>query len=111
MLASGRCGSGETFAPVAKFNTIRCIFARGVAMNFEMHQIYIKMTLKSSYKFKFEMSDLGKLHFFLGVHFRRDGRIRTISMHQRSYNKNIWSDLAWEIVNPSKSRSMQRPHW
>ena len=32
----------KTFAPVAKFTTIRCIFAIGVAMDLEMHQIDVK---------------------------------------------------------------------
>ena len=37
--------------------------------------------LKSSLERKFDMSDLGELHFFLGVHFERDRRMRTIIMH------------------------------
>ena len=45
--------------------------------------------LKASLEREFEMSDLGELHFFLGVHFERDRRSRTITMHQRSYIETI----------------------
>jgi hypothetical protein len=45
--------------------------------------------LKASLESEFEMSDLGELHFFLGVHFERDRKTRTITMHQRSYIETI----------------------
>ena len=45
--------------------------------------------LKSSLEHEFRISDLSKLHFFLGAHFERDRRTRIISMHQQSYIKTI----------------------
>ena len=34
----------ETFAPMAKFITIRCILALGAALNLEIHQMDVKIT-------------------------------------------------------------------
>lgn len=176
----------ETFAPVAKFSTIRCLLALGAAMDLEIHQmdvktaflngeleedvymdqppgfvqegaahlvcklkkslyglkqsprawyeefhafftregfsrsaadhsLYIKQTmdyfmavviyvddvillvsgmammrkLKGSLEEEYDMSDLGELHFFLGVHIERRRAARTISMHQRSYIEGV----------------------
>jgi hypothetical protein len=45
--------------------------------------------LNASLERGFEMSNIGKLHFFLGVHFKRDKRSRSITMHQRSYIENV----------------------
>ena len=45
--------------------------------------------LKSSLEREFKMRDLSELHFFIGVHFERDRRTRTITMHQRNYIKTI----------------------
>jgi hypothetical protein len=176
----------ETFAPVVKFNTIRCILAIGATMDLEMHQmdvktaflngdleeeiymeqpegfveegqedlvckvnkalyglrqsqrvwnkrinkslvskgfkrshadpsLYIKQTrryilivliyvddlillssdkekmseLKASLEEEYNMSDLGELHFFLGVHIERNRAARTITLHQRSYIEEV----------------------
>ena len=38
----------ETFAPAAKFITVRCILAIGAAMDLEMHQIDVKTTFLNS---------------------------------------------------------------
>ena len=35
------------------------------------------------------MSDLGILHFLVGVHFERDRKSHTITIHQRSYIKSV----------------------
>jgi hypothetical protein len=35
------------------------------------------------------MSDLGELHFFIGDHFERDRKTRTITMHQQRYIETI----------------------
>ena len=39
-----RVDFNKIFAPVAKFITIRCIFLLGVAMDWEIHQMDVKMT-------------------------------------------------------------------
>lgn len=37
--------------------------------------------LKYNLEHKFEMSDIGELHLFLGGHFERDRKIHIITMH------------------------------
>ena len=37
-----RVGFHETFAPVAKFTTVRCIFAIGAVIDLEIHQMDVK---------------------------------------------------------------------
>lgn len=39
---------GETFAPVAKFNTIKVILALRMAMDLEMHKMDVKMVFLNS---------------------------------------------------------------
>lgn len=45
--------------------------------------------LKSSLEHEFKMNDIGELHFFLGVHFKRNRRTRAITIYQKSYMKII----------------------
>jgi len=187
----------ETFAPVAKFCTIRCMLAIGAAMGLEMHQmdvktaflngdleveiymdqppgfvregrsdlvcklrktlyglkqssrawyvqihifftkegfirshadhsLYIKQTgsyfmavvvyvddliilasnmpmmneLKSKLEEEYDMSDLGELHFFLGVHIERDRAARTVTMHQGSYIEGVLQRFGMEDCKP-----------
>ena len=60
--------------------------------------------LKSSLQSKFEMSDLAELHFFLGVHFERDRRSRTITIHQRSYIETILERFGMADCKPIATR-------
>ncbi len=187
----------ETFAPVAKFITIRCILAIGAAMDWEIHQmdvktaflngvleveiymdqpegfvqkgkehlvcklkkalyglkqsprawyhridsffikegfcrsqadhsLYIKQTgeyllatilyvddliilasnvtqlkwLKSELEKEFEMSDLGELHYCLGVEFERNRAARTITMSQRNYIEEVLKRFNMEDCKP-----------
>ena len=56
--------------------------------------------LKSSFERKFEMSDLGKLHLFFGVHFERNRRMHTIIIHQRSYIETILERFGMDDCKP-----------
>ena len=49
-------------------------------------------TLKSKLEAEYEMTDLGKLHFFLGVEFTRYRDVRTITMSQGKYVEEV---LEW----------------
>ena len=187
----------ETFAPVAKFNTIRCVVAIGAALDLEMHQmdvksaylnpyleediymdqpkgfeedsrgelkcklkkaiyglrqsgrewykdidgtlmgqgflrshadhsLYIKQTseflliviiyvddliilasdttrmeaIKTTLKQQYEMSDLGELHFCLGVEFVRDRATRTIALSQRRYVEDVLERFGMQDCKP-----------
>lgn len=56
--------------------------------------------LKSSLKREFEMSDLGKLYFFLRVHFERDRRTCTNTMDQQSYIEIILEQFGMGDCKP-----------
>jgi hypothetical protein len=46
------------------------------------------------------MSDLGELHFFIGVHFKRDRKTRTITMHQQRYIEIILEQFGMADFKP-----------
>ena len=45
--------------------------------------------LKALLEKEYEMSDLGKLHYCLGVEFVRDRIVRTITMNQSKYVMDV----------------------
>ena len=57
--------------------------------------------LKVGFERKFKMSDLGELHFSLGVHFERDRRSRTITMHQQSYIESVLERFGMADCKPN----------
>ena len=184
----------ETFAPVAKFSTIRCILALGAIMDLQMHQMDVKtaflngdleediymdqpqgfvqgdmvcklkkslyglkqsprawyeyihaffvkeglirshvdhslyvvqssthiviviiyvddliilasdmtklMEFKAKLEKEFDMSDLGELHFFLGVQIERNRAARNLTMHQKSSIEGVLSRFGMEECKP-----------
>jgi hypothetical protein len=56
--------------------------------------------LKSKLEEEYDMSDLGELHFFLGVHIERDRAARTITMHQGSYIEGVLKRFGMEDCKP-----------
>ena len=111
----------------AWYKDIDATFEReGFTRSHADHSLYIKQTSKSlliviiyvddliilasdmdmmkGLKFKLEeeydMSDLGELHFFLGVHIERDRAARTITMHQRSYIEEVLKQFGMEDCKP-----------
>ena len=187
----------ETFAPVAKFTTIRCIVALGASLDLEMHQMDVKTAflngdleediymeqpkgfvqrghehlvckltkslyglkqasrawyqkidasllgfgfersvadhslyfaqvgahvmlvlvyvddliilssnvetmgaLKAKLEAEYEMTDLGELHYCLGVEFARDGRAKSITMSQAKYVEEVLKRFGMEDCKP-----------
>ena len=120
-------GCGNPEEPKIWYKDIDATFEReGFTRSHADHSLYIKQTSKSlliviiyvddliilasdmdmmkGLKFKLEeeydMSDLGELHFFLGVHIERDRAARTITMHQRSYIEEMLKQFGMEDCKP-----------
>ena len=58
------------------------------------------MEFKAKLEKEFDMSDLGELHFFLGVQIERNRAARTLTMHQRSYIEDVLSRFGMEECKP-----------
>jgi hypothetical protein len=56
--------------------------------------------LKSSFEDEFEMSDLGELHYCLGVEFKKDHVNRTITMSQSKYIEEVLKHFNMEECKP-----------
>ena len=56
--------------------------------------------LKSELEKDFEMSDLGELHYCLGIEFKRNKEARTIMMNQRSYIEKVFKRFNMEKCKP-----------
>jgi hypothetical protein len=56
--------------------------------------------LKSRLEDEFEMSDLGELHYCLGVEFERDRANRTITMSQSKYIEEVLKRFNMEECKP-----------
>ena len=63
--------------------------------------------LKSSFEYKFRMSDIGEFHFFLDIHCERDRRSRIITMHHQNYIKNVLE--RFNMVDCKPIRMLGRP--
>ena len=57
-------------------------------------------TLKSKLEVEYEMTDLGKLHFCLGVEFTRDRDARTITMSQGKYVEEVLERFGMQDCKP-----------
>ena len=53
--------------------------------------------IKTRLKFRFKMTDLGKLSWFLGIQFECENN--SIKMNQSRYIKKTLLSLAWQIAN------------
>ena len=58
--------------------------------------------LKSELEKEFEISDLGELHYYLGVEFERNREARTITMNQMNYIEEVLKRFNMEEYKPVK---------
>ncbi len=56
--------------------------------------------LKSRLEDEFEMSDLGELHYYLGVEFEKDRANRTITMSQNKFIEEVLMRFNMEECKP-----------
>jgi hypothetical protein len=62
--------------------------------------IYLVVELKSKLREHVEITDLGELHWLLGIEIKRDREARTISLLQRSYIESILRCYGFEDLKP-----------
>ena len=74
-----------------------------VASNLEEVLVSAKNLLKN----RFKMKDLGKISYFLGIHFTQEGG--TISMNQSSYLRSILKKCGMEHCKPRASPCELKP--
>ena len=61
------------------------------------------MWLKLELEKEFEMSDLGKLHYCLGLEFERNGESHIITMNKRNYIEEVLKCFNMEECKPVKT--------
>ena len=56
--------------------------------------------LKALLMKKYEMTDLGELHYCLGIEFKRNRTLRTISLNQRKFIEQVLQDFGMQDCKP-----------
>ncbi|GJR61369.1 copia protein [Tanacetum coccineum] len=93
----------ETYAPVARLESIRILLAYAYALDFKLFQMDVKSAFLNGFiNEEFEMSMMGELNFFLGLQIKQmeDG----IFFNQSKYIKEILKKFGLE-----DSKSMKTP--
>ncbi|GJU31781.1 retrovirus-related pol polyprotein from transposon TNT 1-94 [Tanacetum coccineum] len=92
----------ETYAPVARLESIRILLAYACALDFKLFQIDVKSAFLNGFiNEEFEMSMIGELNFFLGLQIRQmeDG----IFFNQSKYIKEMLKKFGLEDSKPMKT--------
>nr|GEV34263.1 phenylalanine--tRNA ligase beta subunit, cytoplasmic-like [Tanacetum cinerariifolium] len=92
----------ETYALVARLESIRILLAYACALDFKLFQMDIKSAFLNSFiNEEFEMSMMGELNFFLGLQFKQmeDG----IFLNQSKYIKEMLKKFGLEDSKPIKT--------
>ncbi len=66
------------------------------------------LQIKEELNQKFEMKDLGELHFFLGMEVERNRDERVLRINQIKYLKDILNVFKWRIVSPLEFNSIPK---
>ncbi|KAL8102434.1 hypothetical protein AgCh_027063 [Apium graveolens] len=92
----------EVFSPIARLETIRLVIALAAQNNWIVHQMDVNNAkdidnFKGNLKREFEMTDLGLLHFFLGMEIKQNNGGFFIS--QQNYAKELLKKFKMENAN------------
>ncbi|GJX62980.1 retrovirus-related pol polyprotein from transposon TNT 1-94 [Tanacetum coccineum] len=92
----------ETYAPVARLESIRILLAYACALDFKLFQMDVKSAFMNGFiNEEFEMSMMGELNFFLGLQIKQmeDG----IFFNQSKYIKEMLKKFGLEESKPMKT--------
>ncbi|GJX39021.1 retrovirus-related pol polyprotein from transposon TNT 1-94 [Tanacetum coccineum] len=92
----------ETYAPVARLESIRILLAYACALDFKLFQMDVKSAFLNGFiNEEFEMSMMGELNFFLGLQIKQmeDG----IFFNQSKYIKEMLKKFSLEDSKPMKT--------
>ncbi|GJS68163.1 retrovirus-related pol polyprotein from transposon TNT 1-94 [Tanacetum coccineum] len=92
----------ETYAPVARLESIRILLAYACALDFKLFQMDVKSAFLNGFIIEeFEMSMMGELNFFLGLQIKQleDG----IFFNQSKYIKEMLKKFGLEDFKPMKT--------
>ncbi|GJY66251.1 retrovirus-related pol polyprotein from transposon TNT 1-94, partial [Tanacetum coccineum] len=92
----------ETYAPVARLESIRILLAYACALDFKLFQMDVKSAFLNGFiNEEFEMSMMGELNFFLGLQIKQmeDG----IFFNQSKYIKEMLKKFGFEESKPMKT--------
>ncbi|GKA26939.1 copia protein [Tanacetum coccineum] len=92
----------ETYAPVARLESIRILLAYACALDFKLFQMDVKSAFLNGFiNEEFEMSMMGELNFFLGLQIKQmeDG----IFFNQSKYIKEMLKKFGLEDSKPMKT--------
>ncbi|GJX17523.1 copia protein [Tanacetum coccineum] len=92
----------ETYAPVARLESIRILLAYAYALDFKLFKMDVKSAFLNGFiNEEFEMSMMGELNFFLGLQIKQmeDG----IFFNQSKYIKEMLKKFGLEDSKPMKT--------
>ncbi|GJR77583.1 retrovirus-related pol polyprotein from transposon TNT 1-94 [Tanacetum coccineum] len=92
----------ETYAPVARLESIRILLAYACALDFKLFQMDVKSAFLNGFiNEEFEMSMMGELNFFIGLQIKQmeDG----IFFNQSKYIKEMLKKFGLEESKPMKT--------
>ncbi|RVX20745.1 Retrovirus-related Pol polyprotein from transposon TNT 1-94 [Vitis vinifera] len=118
----------ETFAPVAKLNTVRVLLSLAANLDWSLHQLDVKnaflngdleeevymdipagLETTSNFNKEFEIKDLGNLKYFLGMEIARSKK--GIAVSQRKYVLDLLNETGMLGCKPAETPMDTLSNW